>query len=944
MADNLSVTAGSGSTIGMDEVVDGTLGTVKVGFGKIMDGTLDGTDKLKITTENAAQVAGDKAHDAADAGNPVKIGGKARSGAPADVTANDRVDAYFDLKGRLKTDGSDVTQPVSGTVTANLSATDNAVLDAIEADTTTIAGAVSGSEMQVDVVTSALPSGAATSAKQDDQTTALQLIDDTVFTDDTSTHAAGTTKGIGIMAAATPTDTAVNANDIGMLAMNTNRQLLVDGSGVTQPVSNAGLTSLNGAISGTEVQVDVLTMPTTNVQATNLDIRDIDAATDDITVHGDVGVLDQLDLTNSNPAAVAIVDGDGTQITSFGGGTQYTEDAVAAANPVGTALTLIREDARAGGLTTTDGDNVAARGNNKGELYVKTTDSDALLTTIDADTGNISTKIDTVAGAVSGSEMQVDVVTSALPSGAATAANQTTGNTSVGNIDTNLGAIADASVAAGATGSVSAKLRRLTADTDAIKTAVTGTLTVTGGGGGTEYTEDAAAAADPVGKAAILVRKDTPATVTSTDGDNIAQRGTNYGAAYTQIVTSAGAYVDTFGGGVEYDAGDAVVGNTTGKALVFEDGGFYSTVASGTPLPVTTGNPLTDAQLRATDVGVEDATVAGLLTDGSQKSQVEGYTAEDSPWNPAGSAPVALGAYASTATKAAVSADGDAVGLWADRNGRLRVTGDASMSPVLTTESGIAGVIFTDDTSTHATGTTKGLGIMAVADPTDAAVSANDIGMVAMTLSRAMKNDITSIAGTAAVSGSGTATGALRVELPTNGTGVIAGVTTLTGGGVASGSGDSGNPVKVGARVETALSTATMEADADRIDLLADADGALLVRSNFPLGDLLTDATSNTDGASTASGVFTATASTRSVITAIHVFRTDAGTTPIYIDFRDGTAGSVLWRMALPPNGGSVITDPTGLFRTTANTALAYDVSAATTTVYINVSGFKSKV
>jgi hypothetical protein len=75
---------------------------------------------------------------------------------------------------------------------------------------------------------------------------------------------------------------------------------------------------------------------------------------------------------------------------------------------------------------------------------------------------------------------------------------------------------------------------------------------ITSFGGGTEYTEDAAAAADPVGKAAILVRKDTPATITSTDGDNVAQRGTNYGAAYVQVVSSTGSYVDTFGGGTQY--------------------------------------------------------------------------------------------------------------------------------------------------------------------------------------------------------------------------------------------------------------------------------------------------------------------------------------------------------------------------------------------------------
>lgn len=78
-------------------------------------------------------------------------------------------------------------------------------------------------------------------------------------------------------------------------------------------------------------------------------------------------------------------------VTGGGGGTEYTEDAAAAANPVGASLILIREDGRAGSLTTTDGDNVAARGNNKGEMYVKTTDSDAILTTMDVDTGAIAT-------------------------------------------------------------------------------------------------------------------------------------------------------------------------------------------------------------------------------------------------------------------------------------------------------------------------------------------------------------------------------------------------------------------------------------------------------------------------------------------------------------------------------------------------------------------------
>ena len=46
-------------------------------------------------------VAGDVAHDAADSGNPIKIGGKAASSAPSAVSAGDRVNAYFDTNGRL---------------------------------------------------------------------------------------------------------------------------------------------------------------------------------------------------------------------------------------------------------------------------------------------------------------------------------------------------------------------------------------------------------------------------------------------------------------------------------------------------------------------------------------------------------------------------------------------------------------------------------------------------------------------------------------------------------------------------------------------------------------------------------------------------------------------------------------------------------------------------
>jgi len=54
-------------------------------------------------------------------------------------------------------------------------------------------------------------------------------------------------------------------------------------------------------------------------------------------------------------------------------GTEYVEDAPAAVDPKGPGLNLIRDDVLSP-QTNLDGDNVAARGTNKGEVYVKHAD------------------------------------------------------------------------------------------------------------------------------------------------------------------------------------------------------------------------------------------------------------------------------------------------------------------------------------------------------------------------------------------------------------------------------------------------------------------------------------------------------------------------------------------------------------------------------------------
>jgi hypothetical protein len=64
MADNVNVTAGTGTSIAADEVTDASLGTAKVQYVKLMDGTLDGTTKAAVGTnglkvELGSRVAGE---------------------------------------------------------------------------------------------------------------------------------------------------------------------------------------------------------------------------------------------------------------------------------------------------------------------------------------------------------------------------------------------------------------------------------------------------------------------------------------------------------------------------------------------------------------------------------------------------------------------------------------------------------------------------------------------------------------------------------------------------------------------------------------------------------------------------------------------------------------------------------------------------------------------
>lgn len=170
---------------------------------------------------------------------------------------------------------------------------------------------------------------------------------------------------------------------------------------------------------------------------------------------------------------------DGSE-ASIGGGTEYTEDVAAPADPIGKASLLVREDARAGSLTTGDGDWVAQRGNDKGEGYVKDTDlgvavgptTDAAVSSdsdgsVNAHTRGLVKIVADVWDAVGHYlKVQIQNATLAVTQSGAWTVGLSAGTNNVGDVDVAsvptdpFGANADA---ASATGSISAKLRFIAA-------------------------------------------------------------------------------------------------------------------------------------------------------------------------------------------------------------------------------------------------------------------------------------------------------------------------------------------------------------------------------------------------------------------------------------------------------------------------------------------------
>ena len=149
---------------------------------------------------------------------------------------------------------------------------------------------------------------------------------------------------------------------------------------------------------------------------------------------------------------------------------------------------------------------------------------------------------------------------------------------------------------------------------------------------------------------------------------------------------------------------------------------------------------------------------------------------------------------------------------------------------------------------------------------------------------------------------------------------------------------DIGNPAKIGTRTVSSMSGNTPLIAGRRSDTYSDLDGALIVRMDRTLGDLVSGVVTNTNGSITP---VIAAAGTGVKVYLTDIAITNSSATSVAVEVKDGTTAR--WIAMIPASGGISHQFSSPLVGS-PNTAWNMDAATATTSIYASFSGFKSKV
>jgi len=216
--------------------------------------------------------------------------------------------------------------------------------------------------------------------------------------------------------------------------------------------------------------------------------------------------------------------------------------------------------------------------------------------------------------------------------------------------------------------------------------------------------------------------------------------------------------------------------------------------------------------------------------------------------------------------------------------------------------------------------------------------------------------DSATIAGTASAVGHGTAAAALRVELPTDGTGVVGlaagtavighviadsgSTTAVTGnvtvvGSAASLATASGNPVQIGVRASVSSTPPTAATDGQIIYAQATETGKSVVKP-YSVKESCWTGAANTTGTGAQTLASAGATGIKTYITSLQIGRTDTATTSLICTLNDSATSIVV----VPGAGGATnIVFPVPL-ATTAATAFTVTPGTGVTTLYITAQGY----
>lgn len=150
-----------------------------------------------------------------------------------------------------------------------------------------------------------------------------------------------------------------------------------------------------------------------------------------------------------------------------------------------------------------------------------------------------------------------------------------------------------------------------------------------------------------------------------------------------------------------------------------------------------------------------------------------------------------------------------------------------------------------------------------------------------------------------------------------------------------------GNPVRIGAKARTANVTAVTNGDA--VDLTATTTGSLTVSMNTIPEEWNQDAVSSDSGITTSGETNikgAAAAGIRRYVTSFQL--SNASATATLVKIRDGSGGTVLWKIKLPANMSPTNFMLGSPLKSSAATALVLEVVTAGAEVHMSAQGFNA--